>query len=242
MKKKITLILAASIFSFFAKAQSFQILDGTTDVTGTTLYVSGEVQTSLAKLLSVKNTSGVSKTVKLYRIEENVMPYTENSICWDICYDVKIDTSIGSVTFNSGETKPNQFVGDYKPNDEIGTSYITYVFYDMNNTSDSSFVKIEWNSTAVGINEVDASKYQISNPYPNPSKAFVQFNYKLNDAKDNATINVYNLLGTKVKAVALNGMENKISISTNDLSDGVYFYSLTVSNKIVATKKFVVSR
>lgn len=81
----------------------------------------------------------------------------------------------------------------------------------------------------------------VSNIYPNPSTNFVNFDYYLPSQTKQAKIVIHNILGSIVGQYELK-QDNKIKISVNDLKSGVYFYTITVGNKNLATKKFIVRR
>ncbi len=87
-------------------------------------------------------------------------------------------------------------------------------------------------------NEVD--KIEISEAYPNPATHYIQFDYRLTDKMSEGKITVYNLLGSMVGEHRLNKYDNRIQIPVDNLKAGIYFYTISINNKSLITKKFVV--
>ncbi|WP_041263736.1 T9SS type A sorting domain-containing protein [Bernardetia litoralis] len=90
-------------------------------------------------------------------------------------------------------------------------------------------------STTDGINKVE-----ISEAYPNPAVNFVQFDYRIADKISEGKITVYNLLGSVIGSYNLNNYKNRIQIPVDNLKAGIYFYTISVNNKSLITKKFIV--
>ena len=81
----------------------------------------------------------------------------------------------------------------------------------------------------------------VSNIYPNPSTNFVSFDYYLPPQTSQAKIVIRNILGSVMGQYELK-QDNQIRISVNDLKSGIYFYTITVGNQNLTTKKFIVRR
>jgi hypothetical protein len=73
--------------------------------------------------------------------------------------------------------------------------------------------------------------------YPNPSNSFVTI--QLDRAISNTEINIFNLQGQIVKSIK-NIAEQKIIVSRNVLSDGMYYVQLTQYDQPVTTKKLII--
>lgn len=94
----------------------------------------------------------------------------------------------------------------------------------------------------VGLEDFTNPVNSISSAYPNPaSGSHVNFDLSLSKASNNVVVSVYNLAGQLVsqdKKDAFVG-NNKISVETENLQNGVYFCTITVDN-YKETRKFVV--
>lgn len=82
---------------------------------------------------------------------------------------------------------------------------------------------------------------KVSNAYPNPIANSATIDYSLGFGQS-AKIVILNLLGNQVIEQELPYSENSIKIPTEQLSNGIYFYTLQLNGKNVATKKMVVRK
>lgn len=78
--------------------------------------------------------------------------------------------------------------------------------------------------------------------YPNPATEFAMVEYKLTSDQVKARLIVHNILGSALSTHELPLSENKLKIETNDLTPGVYFYTLYLDNIGVLTRKLIVRR
>ena len=95
------------------------------------------------------------------------------------------------------------------------------------------------------INKMDLASdllkdIQFSNPFPNPANQQTGINFQLPTPNSEARIMLRNLLGSVVKEISVRGTENKFSINTSDLNNGLYFYSVMFENRVLFTKKLIV--
>lgn len=82
----------------------------------------------------------------------------------------------------------------------------------------------------------------ISNIYPNPANDLVKFNYHIIDTNAKVKITIRNVLGSVVKEEELSPQASQLEISVSEYSAGIYFYTLSINNKSIITKKFLVRR
>lgn len=100
----------------------------------------------------------------------------------------------------------------------------------------------------VGIEDIGSAGAAIK-CYPNPLSNSVEFTY-YNSTSGKILLEVYNILGKKVKtvinekqAVGAHSVKwNGNSDSNAKLSNGCYFYSLSVEGKKIATSKIIIAR
>lgn len=89
----------------------------------------------------------------------------------------------------------------------------------------------------VGISSFENSNVTV---YPNPFQNDIFVNYT-SQSTQNISLKIYSVEGKLVQSksfVASNGL-NKFNISVNDLSSGIYHYSLTSENSTIASGKLV---
>ncbi len=82
--------------------------------------------------------------------------------------------------------------------------------------------------------------FELSNAYPNPAITYTKLDYKVPQEVLEAKIILRSLLGSIVKEFVLDDLTGTLKIQTDDLSGGIYFYSLKLDKKIVVTRKLII--
>ena len=202
------------------------------------IFVDSTAATMEAHVL-VTNNNTVNIPVKVKKIENSIVVGSQNYFCWGSCFSPSIFVSPDSVIINAGETV-NYFTGDYVTSSTIGVTTITYVFFNNEDPNDTVSVVVEYHVTGVGIKEAKTKEIKFSNPYPNPSDNFTSFDYLLPKTTKYSKIVIRNILGTVVKEVKIFNKKGNIKLSTEELTDGIYFYSIIVDDNIFITKRLIV--
>ena len=84
---------------------------------------------------------------------------------------------------------------------------------------------------------------KLSTPYPNPATGEVRIDYTAGNGNYSvAVLRLYDFLGKEVKTLSLKRGTGSVMLDLQNLQPGIYFYSLEIDKKIVATKRLVVSR
>lgn len=241
MKKILLIIIAAFSFSN-VNSQNFALADEFGSVSnGATISVNGTADTiKMGALIRVTNTSGVSKTIKVKKIENGIVSGSSNTFCFaGTCFESSTSVSQNSVPLSVGATD-SSFVGYHSPKGHSGTTSIIYVFFDVDNVDDSAWVTINYVALPEGIMEINRTKYEISNPFPNPARNFTAFNYKLSDNVKEAKLVIRDLLGNIVLQEPIYALQGKLTIDISNINTGIYFYSLIINNKAVTSKKIII--
>lgn len=122
---------------------------------------------------------------------------------------------------------------------------VRYLIFDTDNPSNALERKLTFHVQGefpAGI-MFQRPDMKISNAYPNPIVSSASIDYSMDTFEDHAArIVVMNLLGNKVMEFELMSGEHSINIPTDELSNGIYFYTLQLDGKNVATKKIVVRK
>jgi len=187
----------------------------------------------------VTNNSANPIQVMVRKVEHSLMDSCTNYFCWGLCYGFGTYISIDSVEIRAGATNKTDFSGHYQPHKAIGVSTIRYVFYDKNNIADSVGVNVKYDTRALGINNTLLTSNSKISVFPNPSDNVANFAYKLTQGTS-ASVIIRNILGSVVKEFSLDNQEGKIAITTADLSNGIYFYSLLENGISKSTRKLIV--
>jgi hypothetical protein len=115
----------------------------------------------------------------------------------------------------------------------VGSYYdvtgIGHYFFDEYSILPRDFSDI---SLVVGVNETTSANVLI---YPNPVKDIINFKLDIN----NFNVSIIDVTGKTVKVVS--SINNKLAISTSNLNNGIYFYSVyDNAGNTIATNKFIV--
>jgi len=91
----------------------------------------------------------------------------------------------------------------------------------------------------VGVNTISASVQQFT-VYPNPAANEVAINYVLQQGQNKGTLQLYNALGQLVTSNTITNTMGQVNENIAGLSNGIYYYTLSVNGIIAATSKLVV--
>jgi len=240
MKKTILFLFLFLTIGFSISAQNLTLSKNSAAVlNGDTITVTGAATNLLQCFVDVANNSATAMSVKCRRSELVLVPGSTNSICWGgQCWPDNVSQTADPTIIPANDTT-SEFSGDYSPHGFEGTSIIKYKFFNMNNVADTVCLFAKFVATAVGVNE-SADNLSISPAFPNPSDKAAFINYRLSESDNNAKIIVTDMVGNEVKRIAAEGKDGKVRIDTYDMSEGIYFYSFVLNNKVYYTKKLVV--
>lgn len=113
-------------------------------------------------------------------------------------------------------------------------------WYEAQNWTVFAKTSYDWD---VRVNDVN-NNLTFTSFYPNPTKDELRVNLDLKNASD-VTITISDVTGRIVSSVFngnMNAGNNKITTSTVDLSNGIYFINANTSNGNVVSAKFVVAK
>ncbi len=225
------ILFVGLISTAFGQSLSIESADETVNVNSSAVSdYSGHV--------TIKNISSAAVDVYCKRqiFGSNWCAFDSAYFCWDLCYGNETNQSIGTLEILPGQSN-NLFSGHvYSPN--TGASCedsIRYTFYDSKNVNDSVSIVIKYQASDVF--SVKEEQLPIGKVYPNPANnvLFVELN-----SQDYAgyTLEVYNLLGAKVRSTAINS--NRVQLNVADLHAGIYLCTVSKNGTAVETRKIVV--
>jgi hypothetical protein len=248
--KKILLVSSIVLSSLAAKAQGFEIYEGTsstTDISGSVIEFNENGTTSFEKTFSVKNTTGAPIGVKIRRVQVlSPNSYVDEQICWGTIPDPMFEGTC--IDFNSTNTNwisPNTSVitseneGELKikitPNSTSGSMQFRYYIegVDANKTKyDSIDVKI---ISPLAVKEVKNSI--LVNTFPNPANDFLTVQVK--GLQNESTVKITDVLGNLIieeKFLA----QRKFDVS--ELKNGVYIVTVYNNGSMIQNRRIVVKR
>ena len=238
MKKTLLAIFAGFAFSSaMAQSTTVQVQNAPGTVYGTYTQSS-----PLAATFPVVNTGTQPIDVKVRRKVIQEVAGSENNICWGIsCYPPNVSVSPDAETIAAGATN-NSFIGDYTPNGFPGITTIRYTFFRSVNATDSVSVTVRYDATAavMGTKKDLKSGISIGLPNPNPANELTTIEFSLPANSRNNKLRIFNAIGGLVKEVTITQKQGTAIITTSNLANGVYFYTLQVDGRSVETKKLIV--
>lgn len=189
--------------------------------------------------IRVTNNSGATMQILCKKVEIYVVPTTFNTFCWGgQCYGP--DTYVSGVYAELGTGEyADDFTGDLYPVGTTGVSTLHYVWFDQNNTTDTTYIIVKFSTSPIGIGDEFAADF-ISNPYPNPASNVFYIDVNAENHVAETQVVISNILGATVKTVDITGLTGKVSVNTAELESGLYLYSVIVNNKIVSSNKLVI--
>jgi len=242
MKKFLLIVYFLSIGAFVGYSQSLVLIDSVAGqlANDATLLKSGTTGTGeIVQHIAIKNITASSLDVKAKKSYINVLPGTVNVFCWGICVGPNVFDSLDPIAIGPGATNFLDFSGHYDPFTVSGISTIRYTFYIDGNKDDSVCFNVSYAAYPLGLDDL-SPKPALSNAFPNPANSNININYITpSGSKENSVI-IRNVLGEVVKQKLITDISGKITFTVNDLSDGIYFYSLVANGEITITKKMVI--
>ncbi len=188
--------------------------------------------------------TGGNDMINVRRYETSVLPGTMNYFCWWECY---APSDAGEQPVWEGDDPVEMedgvewtgFHAYYRPASQVGTSCFRYVWFSLTGNTDSVWVDICFEATAVGINELTLADARLDIA-PNPSNGEVTFRFDDGATRPRQLV-LHNALGERVNSVAVTGAQRKISFGEGELAAGVWFASLEAEGRVLTTRRFIIS-
>lgn len=232
---KALLVVIAVMISSRAYSQGFEISalqDAYKGTIGETIKVP----------LRFKNISEKSITLIIRKVSEDIGSTQKIYFCLDnSCLDQKIEDYI--VKIEPGQILTNLHLA-LDGGLVSGVSSLKYVAYSKSNPGQSLELDLNFavNEKPEKVNIYASRHVTLYDVYPNPAIDHANVAYKLEDEQVKVKILVHNILGNIVGEYELPSLESLIRIKTDDLSAGIYFYTLYIDDEGVTTRKLIVKK
>ncbi len=227
--KKLFLPLLFMIFHTGVIAQS----NFSVEVPDTTLYGQATDSDFYGDVDLINNTSGtLQMTWEL--VNQNLPSGWEFSFCDpSACRPKGATTADFPLVVSSSSNYLNVH---FYPNGTAGTGTLTVKLFETSAPNDT--LLITYTGIAQGTTNITEVKESIafSQNYPNPSNGNTNIDVSIEGNFRNASIKVYNAIGTQVESYPIISGNETIRIN-NQLPGGIYLYSLEVNGNVVGTKK-----
>lgn len=208
--------------------------------------------------VDLKNISDVDQTVFLVRTLNNLPENWTSSLCFESCFPSWLDSVVTNGDFNSSPLAPNEtreVALHVFPMVNPGTGYVQMQAGTLRNPDERITVNFTAivDPTSVNNNDHIITDYYLSQNYPNPFSAkdkstaggnpYTKINFGL-EKSGNVEIILYNILGVKVATLYSGYKEagiHSISFDGNNLSSGIYFYTLNAGT-FSQTRKMILEK
>lgn len=221
--------------------------NGSVITPGTVFTVNGNnTQTDLNyDLIKAVNNTGTTTKINMRRYELTAPIGTKNYFCWYVCLT---EVSAGAMptlnhsqgpllNSNNGDTL-DLFSGHHKPYGNAGVATFRYVWYDINDVNDSTYIDLTFD-IALGVEEKEVVNE--INLYPNPANSIVKLDYEFdNSVTSDKQLMIFDVLGNQVKEIALSNNKGILTIDVHSMKAGIYFYSLIVNGKATETRRLII--
>jgi hypothetical protein len=232
MKKLLLfLFLALSAPTF---SQGLRLLFNNTDITGTTVTISTVPDSHYETRIILYNGSNTEKTFTGSR-SLLTMPGVDDlilckfhSTCYPPFQDITTIPLYSTVTLKAQEAIPSPtypsegFIPLLWTGPVCKDHIVIYKFWEVDKGDTTQLIMHYTCATA--IHEFEAGI--VSHVYPNPAIMQTTIDYTLTAAPKNAKIVVYNMVGKMVKEMAIENKQGKVTLNIEDLTAGLYFYSI----------------
>ncbi len=190
----------------------------------------------------IRNMRSTPINLKCRRILNQLAEGHESYFCWDICYSPMVSASLDYITVPANGMN-DQFYSDLKHFGKPGISKVGYEIFSTTNPNEVlARVMIEYRiNTTTGLGKSLQVKPELSTPYPNPAAEATRIETRLPAGVERATLKIYDFLGKEVRSINVRGGNSSHIIEVNNLESGIYFFSLQIDAKPVATRRFVVN-
>lgn len=235
MRKLLWLVCLNSVLACGLNAQSFE-------VTGVQENYKGQIGETIKAPIRFKNTSDKAITLIIRKIASQIGGTQKNYFCIDnSCLDQKIEDFTLKI-------EPDQTLTSMQIALDGGLaqmhSAIKYAAINKANPAES--IEFELNfmveEKAEKENIYSSRHIVLHDVYPNPISVEAVVDYKVFDDQIEAKIVIHNILGNAVGEYQLPFMENKVKITAEPLSAGIYFYTLYIDDEGVVTRKLIVKK
>ncbi len=235
--KLLSYLSIAILSSTLSWGQELQIVDSK-------LAINSAVGTSTSTVIKVKNTSNHIMIIGIEKVEENIRSSQVATFCLNNdCSETNIVEHHSIIKLFPGEIYSG-FSTSLETGLVPGNSSVKFLIYNVANTSESIEAEITYSIKDKDKEGVlfSSDAVKLSDVFPNPVREQAIFKYAYLNPDKEAKIIIHNVLGSVIGEFSLSPYESRLIIPVDGYNPGVYFYTLYIDNKAVATKKMVVRK
>ncbi|MBX2967108.1 MAG: T9SS type A sorting domain-containing protein [Cyclobacteriaceae bacterium] len=233
--KKTLLFAFGLLLTSLLHAQSFE-------VKGASDNHKGHIGDLIKVPLSIKNTTQKTLSLVVRRTESQIGSTQKNLFCPDgYCLENSAEEIV--IKLEPGQSLESFMLG-LEAGLVPGVSTVKYTLINRANPTDYQDIELNFSvEERVAKNDIYSSRFvTVHDVYPNPVSDVAHIEYKLQSDQVKAKIVIHNILGSALSEYPLPFMETHVKIKTEELTPGIYFYTLYLENEGVMTRKLIVRR
>lgn len=231
---KIITLLAMLLVSLSAFSQGFE-------VNPPPETYRGKIGETFKIPFRIRNTSEKAIVMVIRKVNEQIGTTQKNYFCPDqSCLDELTQDFL--VRIEPGQSS-NLQIG-IESGLVSGPGTIHYLVYNRLFPNQSQEVEINFHVDEVSdrTNLYQSKSLIIKDFYPNPVIDHASIEYSVTSDRSEAKVQIRNLLGNIVAEYLLDPREQVLRFKTDELTAGIYFYTVVLNNESVMTRKLVVKK
>lgn len=241
MRHIATFLFFVSSLCVTGLSQDLVLKSGDVSVNGDSVYLSGTKSTELIETkISVTNNRTTAVTLKIRKVEIQVVEGAECSFCWGECYTPAVMISPMAISIQPGSTDRNSFVADYRPFETEGTSIVRYTFYNPSDTTYQQSLTIFYQIGTSGIeNGIPDNSVTV---FPNPAIDIIRVRFSGSGGQA-GMLQLSDVSGKLLLSKSVAAGTREISLPVAGLPGGTYFLQgRSDKNEIICNRKVLISR
>jgi len=133
------------------------------------------------------------------------------------------------------------FLAVHLPNGIRDVAKYRYVWYDLNNPTDSAWLDIDFVTDSTDLKKPNGPLLDFS-VYPNPvGEDEITVSIALSSSDKATAIVLHNLVGEEVVSEQVTDLAAKVMIPLHDVDSGVYFVSVRIEDELVHSERLVIA-
>ena len=229
--KKILFIALFGLTAMLGYSQNIVLVNPTTEA-------GGDVDSIVYIKLHILNNSGTQQTLTTKRVENNLAPDHKSYFCVGIiCYGPGTSIAQDPIIIEPS-MEDTSFKGYLNAYGSPGTSVVKYCFVNGDAT-DSTCITFTYNMGTTGI--INNSHNVFIKAFPNPSSTEFSVLYNSEVSYSDLKLVLYDINGRKINEVSQGSTEGLMTMSTQNIANGLYVVSLVADGTVIANERLAVA-
>lgn len=197
-------------------------------------------QKTITKTFYIQNFTDAKKSIKIKQNVDNIQGGSTFLICYDGDCNYNNESLIIKIPANSVSKDIKIMLNGGLSN--LNTiAYLEFVDLEVDHVLKKE-ISLKVSEEKKEDIFFEKGELVVNSFFPNPAVKNAIMEYSIDQNETEAKITLQNVLGSIVDTYELSPDENKLNISTENLNPGVYFYTLSINDEGLATRKLIVKK